>query len=293
MRQKFIDYLRFEKRYSEHTLKAYDTDLRMMEAFLRADFEIDAPEQCEQVHLRSWVASMMEAEASPRSINRKISSARSFFKWCIKYNGLAGNPAADLLLPKVARRLPTYVEEGQMEALFPSEVFPESYNGLRDRAVIELFYHTGMRSAELTELKKNAFDSERGTIKVLGKRNKERMVPVGESISNLLAAYEKERDALPIIKDRACFFLTETGTKLYPKLVYRLVNHYLGSVSSLQKKSPHVLRHTFATHMLNKGADLNAIKELLGHASLAATQVYTHNSIEKLKEIHRKAHPKG
>lgn len=293
MRQKFIDYLRYEKRYSDHTLKAYDTDLKLLEEFLRSDFEIDSPDQCETVHLRSWVAAMMEDKISPRSINRKISSARSFFKWRMKHHGLVRNPAADLMLPKVPKRLPVYVEEGQMEDLFPPEVFPEGYNGLRDRAVIELFYHTGMRSAELTELKKNAFDSESRTIKVLGKRNKERIVPVGKIISELLETYEKERDALPVIKDRACFFLTEKGTKLYPKLVYRLVNHYLGSVSSLQKKSPHVLRHTFATHMLNRGADLNAIKELLGHASLAATQVYTHNSIEKLKEIHRKAHPKG
>lgn len=293
MREKFTDYLRFEKGYSIHTLKAYDSDLTSFEAFLSENFAIDHIADADEAVLRSWVASMMEEGLTAKSIRRRVSTVRTFFKWLMKYYGAVHNPAATLALPKIPKRLPVYAEEAQMEALFPERVYPEGYAGILDRTLIELLYHTGMRLAELTGLKKNAFDPEQGTLRVLGKRNKERIIPVGKSLSNLLMSYEQARDLLPSIKDQACFFLTENGAKLYPKFVYRRVNHYLGSVSSLQKKSPHVLRHTFATHMLNRGADLNAIKEILGHASLAATQVYTHNSIEKLKEIHRKAHPKG
>lgn len=292
MLQKFLDYLLHEKRYSAHTLSAYESDLKQFSDFLVVQYSIQHLTESSPEILRSWIAALSGDDIAARSISRKLSSAKAFFKWCMKYHGLTSNPASGLTLPRISKRLPVYVEEEQM-MLLPEEVFPEGYIGTRDRAIVELLYHTGMRSAELVGLEISSIDHQAFTIKILGKRNKERIVPVSQHILQILDAYAEERDSLSIIKNPASFFLTEKGAKIYPKLVYRVVNHYLGRVSSLRKKSPHVLRHTFATHMLNRGADLNAIKELLGHSSLAATQVYTHNSIEQLKEIHRKAHPKG
>lgn len=293
MLQKFLDYLLYEKRYSAHTVKAYESDLTQLRDYLEVELDINDPAVAESIHIRSWVAGLMGEGLSSRSIARKMSAAKAYFKWLMKFHGLPFNPAKGVAVPKAPKRLPVYLEEAQMDGLIPPHIFPDTYEGIRDRAVLELFYHTGMRSAELIDLKISSVDFQHGTIKVLGKRNKERMVPVSQSVLHVLSMYLNSRKELPDIKNPACFFLTGKGVKLYPKLVYRLVNHYIGQVSSLQKKSPHVLRHTFATHMLNRGADLNAIKELLGHASLAATQVYTHNSIEQLKEVHRKAHPKG
>jgi integrase/recombinase XerC len=293
MLENFVQYLQYEKRYSSHTVDAYRADILQLTDYLFIDHGMDHPDEAESVQIRSWVASLMDAGIQARSINRKLSSIKAYYKWQMKYHGRRSNPAKDIAIARVGKRLPNYVEEEQMLSLAPAEIFPETYEGYRDHAMLELFYHTGMRSAELIGLLNSSIDYEQSTIRILGKRNKERIVPVSQAMLELLERYKIERDALAIIKNPASFFLTENGVKLYPKLVYRVVNHYLRRVSSLQKKSPHVLRHTFATHMLNHGANLNAIKELLGHASLAATQVYTHNSIEQLKLIHSKAHPKG
>lgn len=291
MVNKFLEYLELEKRYSPHTLKSYRTDLDQLQVYLNEAYDEVNIESLSHDMLRSWMVSLMEAKISPRSVGRKISAVKSFFKWARKMEFLTSDPTLKISLPKISKRLPVFVDEEQMAELHTEGQFPNSFEGMRDRIIVELFYQTGIRSNELLMLKTNDVDFQRGTIKVLGKRNKERIIPVGEDVIKLMEPYYKIRaeefDSTPF------FFITLKGDSLYPKLVYKIVNTYLGRVSSLSKKSPHVLRHTFATHMLNRGADLNAIKELLGHASLAATQVYTHNSIEKLKDIHRKAHPNG
>lgn len=293
MLEDFLQHLQYEKRYSAHTIISYRLDLGQFRDFLTETHDgIDVVESTHPV-IRSWMVSMIEAGLTPRTVNRKISSLKSFFKWAKRYRNLEADPTSQLKLPKISKRLPVYVEEEQMDELGTANFFADDFEGLRNRLIIELFYQTGIRCSELIQLKLSNIDTQRGTIKVLGKRNKERIIPVGDDVLNLLKQYLSERPVPANAESNALIFLTHKGLKLYPKLVYRVVNTYLGKVSALRKKSPHVLRHTFATHMLNRGADLNAIKELLGHSSLAATQVYTHNSIEKLKEIHRKAHPKG
>ncbi len=291
MYQEFLNFLQYEKRYSPHTLKSYRSDMVQLLEYLETTYPGTAVIDVNRDILRSWIVQMMEENMSARSVNRKLSAVKSFFKWAQKFRRVEVDPTLNLSLPKIAKRLPVFVEEEQMDSLKTEGYFPNSFEGFRDRIIVELFYQTGIRSAELISLKTINVDFQRGTIKVLGKRNKERIIPVGKDVIELMQPYHhmRKRDFEPGSE----FFITSKGKSLYPKLVYKVVNSYLGRVSSLRKKSPHVLRHTFATHMLNRGADLNAIKELLGHASLAATQVYTHNSIDKLKEIHRKAHPNG
>ena len=291
MHEEFLNFLQYEKRYSPLTVKSYRSDILQLLEYLDVTYPGTAIVDVHRDILRSWIVQMMKENLSARSVNRKLSALKSFFKWARKFRDVEVDPTVNLSLPKIAKRLPVFVEEEQMNSLQTEGYFPKSFEGFRDRIIVELFYQTGIRSAELISLKTINIDFQRATIKVLGKRNKERIIPVGKDVIELMQPYhlmrQKEFEPGPE------FFITSKGNPLYPKLVYKVVNSYLGRVSSLRKKSPHVLRHTFATHMLNRGADLNAIKELLGHASLAATQVYTHNSIDKLKEIHRKAHPKG
>ena len=293
MLKKFLDHLRFEKRFSSHTLTSYETDLRQLQEFLIREYEGLAIEESTHEVLRSWIVEMVEQGRNPKTINRKISAVKSFFKWGIKHRNFKSDPTLKIVLPKTSKRLPVYIEESQMDTLLDYSVFPNSYEGKRDELIIELFYQSGIRSAELINIKKRDINYANQTIKVLGKRNKERIIPVGEKIAEKISSFSEIAVKSEKHDGYDYLFLTSRGAKLYPKLVYRIVNNYLSKVSALRKKSPHVLRHSFATHMLNRGADLNAIKELLGHASLAATQVYTHNSIEKLKEIHRKSHPNG
>lgn len=291
MRNEFLSYLQYERRYSALTIKSYRTDLIQLEDFLASTYPDTPLFEINRDMLRSWIVKMMENGLGARSVGRKISAVKSFFKWARRYKGVESNPTLNLALPKIATRLPVFVEEEQMESLQTEGYFPNSFEGMRDRIIVELFYQTGIRSAELVSLKTNHVDFQRATIKVLGKRNKERIIPVGRDVIDLMKPYCQMRKKE--FEPGSEFFITSRGNPVYPKLVYKIVNAYLGRVSSLRKKSPHVLRHTFATHMLNRGADLNAIKEILGHASLAATQIYTHNSIAKLKEIHNKAHPNG
>lgn len=291
MTEKFLQYLELEKRYSVHTLRSYRSDLDQLQIYLAITYDEQRTEQVTHDMLRSWIVSLMESKISPRSVSRKLSAVKSFFKWGRKFEYVSADPTLKITLPKIPKRLPVYVEEEEMETINTQGMFPHTFEGMRDRLIVELFYQTGIRSNELLTLKTKDVDFHRGTIKVLGKRNKERIIPVGSDVISLMEPYYKIR--AKDFEPSPFFFITLKGESLYPKLVYKIVNTYLGRVSSLRKKSPHVLRHTFATHMLNRGADLNAIKELLGHSSLAATQVYTHNSIEKLQEIHRKAHPNG
>ncbi len=293
MREDFLQYLQLEKRYSAHTVKSYQVDLLQAEAFLNTNYAKSDISLFTHDELRSWMVHLIDTEISPRTVNRKMSAIKSFFKWAKVFRNVQADPTKQLVMPKVAKRLPVYLEEDQMEQVLDSRIFPDTFEGHRNRLIIDLFYQTGIRSSELIALKETNVDFQRKTIKVLGKRNKERIVPVGDEIILAVRTYQNAKAELETLDYHAQLFVTSKGKSMYPKLVYRVVNNYLGEVSTLHKKSPHVLRHTFATHMLNRGADLNAIKELLGHASLAATQVYTHNSIEKLKDIHRNTHPNG
>jgi integrase/recombinase XerC len=291
--QPFIDYLKFEKRYSEHTIRGYGDDLEQFFLFIAEEFgqlplpEVNAP------LIRSWLASLKDQQLGSRSINRKISSLRSFYKFQLRSGTLEQSPMGVITGPKAGRRLPVYVEQKDTDSLFSSIVFPDDWNGHTDRLLLKIFYHTGMRLSELVDIREEQADTGNRTIKVLGKGNKERIIPISAGLAAEIREYcqRKRRELEKPDKDH--LLVTEKGRKVYAKYVYRAVKKYLGAVTTLEKKSPHVLRHTFATHLMNEGADLNSVKELLGHASLAATQVYTHNTIEKLKDVHKKSHPKA
>jgi integrase/recombinase XerC len=287
----FCKYLTHQKRYSNHTIIAYKNDLEQFQLFLNQQYQINKTSEITSLIIRSWVVHLIEKEISTRTITRKISTLKSFYKYLLKTNIVTNNPLLKVIPPKTSSRLPVFVAEREMNNLFNEITFNDDFEGFRDQLILELFYASGIRLSELIELKTNSIEFNNNTIKVLGKRNKERIIPIGKKIKTIILNYIKLRDNLGFSNNS--FFLTKKGEKMYPKLVYRIVNYYLSMITTLNKKSPHVLRHTFATHMLNNGADLNSIKEILGHANLSATQVYTHNTIEKLKNIHKQAHPKG
>jgi integrase/recombinase XerC len=287
----FIDYLEFEKRFSKHTLKAYRSDLHQFAVFLRTEEQIEKLEEISSMVIRSWLVRMMEEGIDPRSINRKITSLKTFFKYSMKSNWITINPMLKVVSPKVPKKLPVYIEAHKLDFLLDSTEFSSGFEGLRDRLILELFYGTGMRRAELLTLKMEDLDIHQKQLKVTGKRNKQRIIPLHDSLLSLFQDYLNERKS--ILGNESLVFVTPQGKPLYPELVYRMVKKHLSKVSTQQKRSPHVLRHSFATEMLNQGADLNSIKEILGHANLSATQVYTHNSIEKLRNVYKKAHPRG
>ena len=287
----FLKYLHLEKRYSPHTVRAYQIDLTQFQDYLLETYESVLQKVNHQM-VRSWLAQMLDYGISPRSVNRKITALKSFYKFLLKEEKIKEDPTLKVVPPKMSKKLPSFIDEGQMRYLLDELDFEDGYTGLRDKLMIELFYSTGIRRAELINLKIKDIDLSTNVIKVLRKRNKERLIPFTIELRQKIGAYLKLRAELPY-KDNSYLLLTNKGKKLYPTLVYRQVNHYLNQVTSLDKKSPHVLRHTFATHMLNNGADLNAIKELLGHANLSATQVYTHNTIDKLKKVYNQAHPRA
>lgn len=287
----FCDYLSHQKRYSVHTIKAYQQDLGQFHQFLLSDYQIDSFNEVTSSIIRSWMVQMIENDISPRSINRKISTLKSFYKYLLKNKKVESSPLLKVITPKTPKRLPVFVGESEINNLFTQIEFPKDYEGKRDELILELFYATGIRLNELVNLRINSIDIHNSTIKVLGKRNKERIIPFSNNIKTKINKYLVERSKFE--SQEPHLFLTKVGKKIYPKLVYRMVNRYLSLVTTSSKKSPHILRHTFATHMLNNGADLNSIKELLGHSNLSATQVYTHNTIEKLKNIHKQAHPKA
>jgi len=288
----FITYLTHEKRYSPHTITSYQVDLDQFEVFIKA-LELDFPE-IKHTHLRSYLVELMEKENSENTINRKISALRSFYKFLHRTGAIDQNPAVLIKAPKIPKRLPVFIDAQKMDHLLDSEqYFDESFPSVRDHLVIELLFGTGIRLAELLQLKDTDIDMYSGTIKVLGKRNKERIIPVNKQLINQVNTYIDLKKLQNFNNNLLTLIVTNTGAAAYPKLIYRIVTSYLNHISTNEKKSPHVLRHSYATSLLNAGADLNAIKELLGHASLAATQVYTHNSIERLKTIYKQAHPKA
>jgi integrase/recombinase XerC len=291
---RFLDHITYEKRYSPLTLVSYRTDLEKFRDFLKSTYETEDLTNAGYQMVRSWVVYLLESGQSSRTVSRKISTLRSYYKFLLKENLITENPMTRITVPKISGRLPVFVENESMQMLFDKVDFGEGFEGTRNRMILELFYATGMRLAELINLKEADLELTRQTLRITGKRNKQRIVPITGTIENHLKEYlELKQKSLDQHNNSDFLFVSIRGTKLYPKMVYRLVRKYLSMVSTISKKSPHILRHTFATHMLNNGADLNAIKEILGHASLSATQVYTHSTVEKLKKIYQKAHPRA
>ncbi len=288
----FVDYLKNERRLSLHTLRAYQNDLEEFQAFLSERFNAQLSDAA-SVHIRFWLSSLLQNKLSTRSINRKNSTLKSFFKFLEIKGSFKVNPIDKVVSPKNPRKLADFVPEASMEKLLKDLEFPEGFQGVRDRLILETFYTTGIRLSEIVNLRRRDIDIYSSQIKVLGKGNKERIIPVLPSLIATIKEYYEARRDEGYDNVSEYFILTDKGKKAYPKFVYRKVNFYLSTTSSVNKKSPHILRHTFATHMLNNGADINAIKELLGHTSLAATQVYSHNTVERIKSIYKQAHPKA
>ncbi len=294
VQRKFYQHIQFEKRFSNHTITAYKKDITQFFQFIKEKYEIIDEKKVDHIIIRSWIVELMEKGLSTRSINRKLSSLKSFFKYLIREEKISINPMHKVTSPKTSKRLPEFVEKNKMSTLLNDIDFGDDFTSVRDKTIIEVFYATGIRSSELINIKEQDIDLKRLTIKVIGKRNKERIIPFSNKLSDLLNTYIiKKHKEISESDVTTYLFVTIKGKKMYSKLVYRIINSYLNIVTTLSKKSPHVLRHTFATHMLNNGADLNAIKELLGHSNLSSTQVYTHNTIDKLKSIYNHAHPKA
>jgi integrase/recombinase XerC len=289
----FFQYLQFEKRIAKHTLTAYKSDIAQFQDYLKSEYAIEDQLDVSHTIIRSWVVSLMEKGLNPRSVNRKITTLKTLYKFLMREGLQTKNPMLKIQSPKTAKRLPVFVEEENINQLFDQQEPSSDFELNRDQLILLLLYSTGIRLAELVGLKVTDLDVNQKTIKVLGKRNKQRIIPIGAEIIDTYRAYLANLSSQEFEHQSSQLFRLKNGKAIYPKMVYRLVNDNLASITTLDKKSPHVLRHTFATHLLNNGADLNAIKELLGHSSLAATQVYTHNSIEKLKNIYKQSHPRG
>jgi integrase/recombinase XerC len=290
----FLNYLRFEKRYSQHTLRSYQTDLDQFEGYaVQYLEEEEGLDSADTKLIRSWIAHLMESGVSVRSVNRKITTLRTFYKFMMRGQHLKINPMDKVVSPKSTKTLPAFVEEEKIETLLDSYSFGTDFPGARNKLIIELLYLTGMRLSELILLEDGSIDHFNQTVRVTGKRNKQRIIPVDRSAIGIIRDYISQRKEVFPEPLTQRLLVTDRGKPLYPKFVYKVVNNYLGLVTTMQKRSPHILRHSFATHMLNRGADLNAIKEILGHANLSATQVYTHNTFEKLVSIYKQAHPRA
>jgi integrase/recombinase XerC len=299
LKDKYIDYLRFEKRYSAHTILAYHTDLDDFTKYLSFQYSVTDLLQADHNLIRSWLISLIDQKISSRSINRKLSSLKSFYRYCQKQGLINNSPMLKVVAPRTSKQLPVFLTHKNLSELLTEVEFTPDFEGCRDKMIITLFYATGIRRTELVQILISDLDLDKGTLKVLGKRKKERIVPIGENVIYLLKEYLGARDKFIFENGHSdqnnnhSLFVTSKGLPMYSRLVYNIVHKYLSLIASNSKLSPHVLRHTFATHMLDDGADLNAIKEILGHSSLAATQVYTHNTIEKLKTIYKQAHPRA
>jgi integrase/recombinase XerC len=305
MIESFIKYLQYEKRVSAHTTLAYESDLRQFEKFLQEVYSENQIEQASYAMVRSWIVSLVETGLEPPSINRKIACLRTFYKFLIRQEVVDKDPMMKVRVLKTKKKLPSFVKEPEMMEILDRKPNEENevtgcqskrwtpFEQVRNQLVLELFYATGIRLSELINLKEANVDLRSNTIKVLGKRNKERVIPFGDNLVQIIKDYLQMRNREVEKKDHGLLIVTETGGRCYPMLIYRVVKERLQEYDAIEKKSPHVLRHTYATHLLNKGAEINAVKDLLGHASLAATQVYTHNTMEKLKKVFDQAHPKA
>jgi integrase/recombinase XerC len=287
----FFDYLTYEKKYSIHTVTSYKNDIAQFTSFFNPQNEDISLDEINYQHIRAWVSELIKHKIAARSINRKLSALKSYFKFLQRLQIIEVNPMSKISGPKTPKRLPSFVDEHQMEDLFTEVKFDNGFTGQRDKLILDLLYQTGVRRSELTHLKEIDADLFNSTIKVLGKRNKERIIPISLDLKRNLETYLQVKKELNL--SNPMLLVGEKGHTLSEQAVYKLVKKYLSQITTIQKKSPHVLRHTFATHLLNNGADINAVKDLLGHANLSATQVYTHNTIDKLKKSYKQAHPRG
>lgn len=291
--QEFINYLTFQKRYSRNTIISYENDLNLFFEFIFLEYKISDLKDITSPMVRTWLASLKEKKLTSKTINRKISSLRSFFKYQLKMKNISISPLAVILSLKVNRRLPSFIDQNDIHTLLNNDYFPDTFEGRTDYLIFEILYQTGIRRSELIQLKEKHIDRYSATIKVLGKGNKERIIPINNQLIKITEEYINDKKKyFPEAVD-SYLLINKKGKPLYPKYIYNTVKFYLSKVSTNQRKSPHILRHSFATHLTNNGAQINAVKELLGHSSLAATQIYTHNTIEKLKEVHKQAHPKS
>jgi len=288
----FLNFIKYEKRYSDHTVTAYEKDLDQFISFGNEMVEDFSLVEADHHLIRQWVISLMDQGISVVSVKRKTSTLRSLYKFLLREGIITKNPTELVMVPRSGKKLPEFVQEKEMNKLLDTSYFTEDFTGLRDKAILSLFYGTGMRLSELKGIRMSDLHLQEQTVKVLGKRNKERLIPFPKEIRIDLTNYIQARNEL-FGETNSYLFVTEKGEQVYDKLLYRIVRKYLSLVTTMEKRSPHILRHTYATHLLNRGADLNAIKELLGHASLAATQVYTHTTFEKLKKIYNQAHPRA
>lgn len=295
--QKFLNYIQYEKRYSIHTVDAYKRDLKQFFDYMLENFQLNDNENNRITHqqIRSWLSSLINNDINTRSVNRKISTLKAYFSFLLKVESITINPMQKIISPKMSKKVTAYVEEESLNSMLDEEELKQGYSENRNYLIMEILYETGIRLSELINIKVQDIDIHNLTIKVLGKRNKERIIPISITLKERIIQYleHKEKEIVTIREKENYLFLTKKGKKIYPNFVYRIVFYYLSKITTNKKKSPHVLRHTFATHMLNHGADLNAIKEILGHSSLNATQVYSHSSLSKLKTIYKQAHPRA
>ncbi|WP_299586101.1 tyrosine-type recombinase/integrase [Mucilaginibacter sp.] len=300
--ERFIQYIKFEKRYSPHTVSAYESDLEQFIRFLNnpdkagivPEPTITHPNQISYHDIRNWMVELIGQKLTARSVNRKMATLRKYFKFLLQEGVLTENPSSKIRSQKIPKNLPVIVEDAKLtQMLDDNEIFTDDFTGQRDKLIIEMLFGTGMRLAELLGLKDQDINDYEGTLKVLGKRNKERIIPINTELRILLGKYLELKKNQNFNNNSVTLIVTTKGADAYPKLIYLIVQKYLSNISTQSKRSPHVLRHTFATSLLNNGADLNSIKELLGHANLSATQIYTHNSVERLKSIYKQAHPKA
>ncbi len=291
--QTFLDHLKFQKRYSQHTIVSYENDLKDFFDFIDEKYDKLPLSEISASMVRSWLAGLKFKKIASKSINRKISTLKSFFKFQLRNETVTTTPMASISSLKVSKRLPSFIEEKEINALFEHIEFPDTWEGKTNRLLLQIFYQTGMRLSELINLKESQIDGSNNNVKVLGKGNKERIIPLNRELLSCILNYISEKHTVIKNPETQYILINQKGKKLQPRYVYSKVKQYLSHVTTSERKSPHILRHSFATHLTNNGADINAVKELLGHSSLAATQIYTHNSIEKLKDIHKKSHPKS